>query len=84
MDSPVYPPPSLELSTERQKLAPETEKAFRAFSKQVFADGALKAKTKQIIAVADPELGKRVEAERAARRKKVLDSDAEVRGKTGA
>ena len=34
----------------------------------------------QIIAVADPELGKRVEAERAARRKKVLDSDAEVRG----
>ena len=38
----------------------------------------------QIIAVGDPELGKRVEAERAARRKKVLDSDAEVRGKTGA
>jgi len=38
----------------------------------------------QIIAVADPELGKRVEAERAARRKKVLDSDAEVRAKTGA
>jgi 5-(carboxyamino)imidazole ribonucleotide mutase len=37
----------------------------------------------QIIAVSDPELGKRVEAERAARRKKVLDSDAEVRGKSG-
>jgi len=34
----------------------------------------------QIIAVADAEVGKRVEAERAARRKKVLDSDAEVRG----
>ena len=34
----------------------------------------------QIIAVADPELAKRVEGERAARRKKVLDSDAEVRG----
>ena len=32
---------------------------------------------------ATPELGKRVEAERAARRKKVLDSDAEVRGKSG-
>ena len=29
---------------------------------------------------ATPALGKRVEAERAARRKKVLDSDAEVRG----
>ena len=52
MDVPVYPSPSHELSSERQKLAPETEKAFRAFSKQVFADGALKAKTKQIIAVA--------------------------------
>ncbi len=34
----------------------------------------------QIIAVGDAELDKRVEAERAARRKKVLDSDAEVRG----
>ena len=33
----------------------------------------------QIIALGDGELGKRVEAERAARRKKVLDSDAEVR-----
>ena len=52
MDVPVYPSPSHELSSERQKLAPETEKAFRAFSKQVFADGALNGKTKQIIAVA--------------------------------
>ena len=52
MDPTVYPPPSLELSTKRQKLAPETEKAFRAFSKQVFADGTLNRKTKQIIAVA--------------------------------
>ena len=34
----------------------------------------------QMIAIGDAELGKRVEAERAARRKKVLDSDAEVRG----
>lgn len=52
MDAPVYPPPSLELSNKRQKLASETEKTFRAFSKQVFADGALNGKTKQIIAVA--------------------------------
>jgi AhpD family alkylhydroperoxidase len=52
MDPLVYPPPSLELSNKRQKLAPDNEKAFRAFSKQVFADGALSAKTKQIIAVA--------------------------------
>jgi 5-(carboxyamino)imidazole ribonucleotide mutase len=33
----------------------------------------------QIIALGDPALAARVEAERAARRKKVLDSDAEVR-----
>ena len=29
MDAPVYPPPSLELSNKRQKLAPETEKAVK-------------------------------------------------------
>jgi AhpD family alkylhydroperoxidase len=52
MDAPVYPPPSHELSNKRQKLASETEKAFHAFSRQVFADGALPSKTKQIIAVA--------------------------------
>src|SRR5665213_3918260 len=52
MDNSRYPPPSHELSKRRQVLAPETEKAFHAFSKQVFADGALNAKTKQIIAVA--------------------------------
>lgn len=34
----------------------------------------------QIIAVGDASVAQRVEAERAARRKKVLDSDAEVRG----
>ena len=33
----------------------------------------------QIIALGDAALAARVEAERAARRKKVLDSDAEVR-----
>ncbi len=52
MEPPTYPHLRHELSEKRQKLAPETEKAFRAFSKQVFADGALDAKTKQIIAVA--------------------------------
>ncbi len=35
-----------------RELAPETERAFLAFSQQVFADGALPAKMKQIIAVA--------------------------------
>lgn len=36
----------------------------------------------QIIALGDPALAKRVEDERLARKKKVLDSDAEVRAET--
>jgi AhpD family alkylhydroperoxidase len=52
MDTSIYPPSSPELSRKRQELAPEAAKAFQAFSKQVFSDGALDAKTKQIIAVA--------------------------------
>jgi 5-(carboxyamino)imidazole ribonucleotide mutase len=36
----------------------------------------------QIIAVSDPAVAAKVEAERANRRKKVLDSDAEVRAET--
>jgi len=35
----------------------------------------------QIIAVGDPAVGKRIEAEREARRQKVLEADAEVRAK---
>jgi AhpD family alkylhydroperoxidase len=41
-----------DLNRWRRDLAPETERAFLAFSQQVFADGALPAKVKQIIAVA--------------------------------
>lgn len=48
----VYPPSSRELAEKRRALAPETEKAFQAFSRQVFTDGALSVKTKQLIAVA--------------------------------
>jgi alkylhydroperoxidase/carboxymuconolactone decarboxylase family protein YurZ len=33
-------------------LAPQNEHAFKAFSQQVFADGALLARTKELIAVA--------------------------------
>jgi AhpD family alkylhydroperoxidase len=36
----------------RRGLAPETDAAFLAFSRQVFAEGALTPKVKQIIAVA--------------------------------
>lgn len=50
--SDVYPPATKELAAKRQQLTPETEAAFRAFSKQVFAPGALDVKTKQLIAVA--------------------------------
>jgi AhpD family alkylhydroperoxidase len=48
----LYPPSSRELAEKRRTLAPDTEKAFQAFSKQVFAEGTLPAKTKQLIAVA--------------------------------
>lgn len=52
MTDALYPPLSRELAEERRALAPETERAFQTFSRQVFADGALPAKTKQLIAVA--------------------------------
>ena len=48
----LYPSSSPEIAQKRRALAPETEKAFQAFSAQVFADGALPTKTKQLIAVA--------------------------------
>ena len=48
----LYPPASSELAEQRKQLAPATHDAFQDFSRQVFADGALDKKTKQIIAVA--------------------------------
>ena len=52
MANSVYPAASRELSQKRRALAPDIEAAFDAFSQRVFADGALSAKTKQVIAVA--------------------------------
>ncbi len=52
MSDSLYPDSSTRLSEKRRALAPETEKAFQAFSRQVFADGALPVKVKQLIAVA--------------------------------
>jgi AhpD family alkylhydroperoxidase len=52
MDTDLYPPPSKELARKRAQLAPEISAAFKAFSQQVFAEGALPSKTKQLIAVA--------------------------------
>ena len=48
----LYPSATKALAEERAHLAPGTAKAFRAFSQSVFAEGAVPAKTKQLIAVA--------------------------------
>ena len=52
MSDPLYPHSSRASSDTRKRLAPGTHDAFQAFSEKVFADGALPAKTKQLIAVA--------------------------------
>ncbi|MGD9847042.1 MAG: carboxymuconolactone decarboxylase family protein [Variibacter sp.] len=52
MSEAMYPPASRELAQKRRALAPEAEAAFQAFGQKVFAEGALPAKMKQIIAVA--------------------------------
>jgi len=48
----LYPAASRKLNQARQVLVPETNDAFVAFSKCVFNEGALDAKTKQLVAVA--------------------------------
>jgi len=48
----MYPPATRELAGQHKTLAPEPAETFKAFSQSVFADGALPAKTKQLIAVA--------------------------------
>ena len=47
-----FPKPSRETSERRHALAPEADDAFKAFTKAVFAKGALDTRTKQLIAVA--------------------------------
>ncbi len=47
-----FPRPTQAVAQRRHDLAPEIEEAFQAFSKAVFREGALSAKTKQLIAVA--------------------------------
>jgi AhpD family alkylhydroperoxidase len=48
----LYPQTTRELAERRTRLAPDPAKAFRAFSQSVFAEGAIPARTKQLIAVA--------------------------------
>ena len=47
-----FPRTTPEHAEPRRALAPEPEAAFRAFTKAVFAEGALDVRTKQLIAVA--------------------------------
>jgi len=48
----IYPQATRELSEQHTRLAPGPAAAFRAFSQSVFAEGALSARSKQLIAVA--------------------------------
>ena len=48
----LYPIANRELAHHRNELVPATHEAFLTFSRQVFAEGALDEKTKQLIAVA--------------------------------
>ena len=48
----MHPAATGELAEQRKRLAPGPAEAFAAFGRSVFADGALPAKTKQLIAVA--------------------------------
>lgn len=52
MTQPVYPPTNAQIAERRKQLAPAIHDAFQEFSRQVFANGALEEKTKQLIAVA--------------------------------
>ena len=48
----MYPESTHELAKQRRSLTPSQQAAFEALGKAIFADGALSAKQKQIIAVA--------------------------------
>ncbi|MCC7339928.1 MAG: carboxymuconolactone decarboxylase family protein [Bryobacterales bacterium] len=52
MEQDLYPVATKEFSQKRRELAPETYSAFIAFSQQVFTDGALTGKMKDLIAIA--------------------------------
>lgn len=52
MEHTLFPAASKEFSQKRKDLAPDTFAAFQAFSQQVFADGALSGKMKDLIAIA--------------------------------
>lgn len=47
-----FPKPTREHAERRRALAPGADEAFKAFTKAVFAEGALDTRTKQLVAVA--------------------------------
>lgn len=52
MSESMFHPTTPQIAQRRKELAPAVHDAFTAFSKAVFADGALPEQTKQLIAVA--------------------------------
>jgi AhpD family alkylhydroperoxidase len=52
MSTDMYPQSTKEIQERRAALAPQPLNAFLEFSRRTFAEGALSAKTKQLIAVA--------------------------------
>lgn len=52
MEKPLYAAATPEIGKKREELTHETLNTWRTFSRQVFTDGALPAKTKDLIAVA--------------------------------
>lgn len=52
MNDSLYPKKNAQITKQQRDLVPAPYAAFHEFSKQVFAPGALDAKTKQLIAVA--------------------------------
>ena len=56
MSKDILPHVTPELAATRKRLAPDIHDAFTAFSERVFADGALPAKVKQLIAVASAHI----------------------------
>jgi AhpD family alkylhydroperoxidase len=52
MSTDMYPQSTKEIEERRRALAPQPLSAFHEFSREVFAQGALSPKVKQLIAVA--------------------------------
>lgn len=52
MSQEIFPQVTKELAEKRRTLVPKTFEAWREFSKATFAEGAIPAVTKQLIAVA--------------------------------